>query len=252
MPMHFRQMMHTIWVQSDCNIWNSTNEYGLYFQGTLIFGAIGFIYLFSKFIDSIKDRKYSSEVMIIPTFIGSLIIGACVEVNINRINIAHIPIVCFICYGIYIVSDFVKDKIKYFFEIMVGILFVTFICFISFYFGTYNEEISVQFDKGLDDALEYAMNIREDDEIVYIDEAFYYSNILFYSELPVNTFLDTVEYKSRGAYSRVKKCGPFEFVSDEEKLNNRINIIPADEAQQFERDDVTIEYFDTVAVVRIM
>jgi hypothetical protein len=142
----------------------------------------------------------------------ALVLGCLIEININRINSIHIPIISFVVIGMYTVLTFIGKYIKHIWKFAAVALSVCFICFITFYFTEYRTKISASFEDGVGDAVARAMELCDDTEPVHIDAYINYAKILYYSKMPADVYRDTVVYTNYpSAYLALSSCGNFIF-----------------------------------------
>ena len=68
------------------------------------------------------------------------------------------------------------------------------------------------FGEGTGELIEYTLENAASDEAVYVDPDINYAKVLFYSRMPVEEFISTVEYKNYPSkYLSVYKMGRFVF-----------------------------------------
>lgn len=247
-PENFINMMKIIITQNDDLYWNSPEQFGIYYNGTQIFSLIGLGFTGYHTFLSIKEKKYNGLILVLPTFIGALILGCIINVNVNRMNIIHMPILFFAGIGLYFVVMLIARFFKYSWAIFITFYTVVCLCFSVFYFTTYQDNIAVMFDEGLDRAVERAAVISDNKKPVYVEWTFLYSKILFYSKMPVTTYIDTVEYTNYPSpYLEISKCGNFYYNFDSYDLDS-IYLLSADSGRMLGAYGWTVEYFDSVCI----
>ncbi|MBR1477549.1 MAG: glycosyltransferase family 39 protein [Lachnospiraceae bacterium] len=191
---------------------NATVRFGLYYKWGLFVGVAGFAYGIIRAFKSIVKRKCDVVAMLLPQFIMSVILGCLIYVNINRINSIHIPIIAFISVGIVFVCDMLYGKSKKFLGVICTALLVSFLLFEYNYFTGYRELMDWVFGEGTGELIEYTLENAASDEAVYVDPDINYAKVLFYSRMPVEEFISTVEYKNYPSkYLSVYKMGRFVF-----------------------------------------
>jgi len=228
--------------QSDGLYWNATDEFGLYYKGFLIFGVIGGLFCLRRFIISIVKRRYDSAVMLAFPFICGVLLCALLTANFNRMNCIHIPISIFIALGLYITADFLKRFFKPAGIIIYVLPVVCFICFESYYFTSFRENIGEEFQEGLEESVEHAMELAGDEKI-YVEDGFIYSKILFYSRIPAPKYRSTVQYKE----SRVSSFGQF-IVEPETFPESGVCIILPESIDEFRDSGWNVEKYGYSAV----
>lgn len=181
----FENLWRTIsffWVQYDLRSWNSTPRYGIYFLFSNVFLILGLIK------NVIKPSKHTVIIWI--WFACSLILGALVEVNFNRLNIAMIPLLYFIASGIVFTISLFKKHSLAVKRALMALYGAAGLIFAVYYFTGYNEMMERVWTEGAEEAIVYA---QEYDGTVHVQDMLY-PIILCYSKYPVEKFVDTVVY----------------------------------------------------------
>lgn len=249
-PENFKALWNIIAHENDNLYWNSTAEYGLYYKGVLLFAALGFAYCIKQLLKSLKTRSFEGGVFALLQFLAAVLLGCLISVNVNRINCIHLPILLFAALGLSNLLRLLKPDFHYISYIVITLYSIVFLSFEVFYFGSYNKNISAMFQDGLEDSVEYAMNLSDETgrEPIYVSSEFTYSKILFYSQLPVKEYVNTVEYTNYpSAYMNISKAGPFVF-SYSSYDPNGIYIISAESADSYKSAGYQVEIFETTAV----
>lgn len=228
--------------QSDGLYWNATEEFGLYYKGFLIFGVIGGLFCLRRFIISIAKRSYDSAVMLIFPFSCGMLLCALISANFNRMNCIHIPVSIFISLGLYLIADLISKFFKPANAIIYILLSICFICFESYYFTSFRENIAEEFQESLGESVEYAMELADGSDI-YVEDGFIYSKILFYSRIPAPEYRSTVQYKE----SRVSTFGQF-IVEPEVFPESGVCIILPESIDAFRASGWNVEQFGYSAV----
>lgn len=228
--------------QNDGLYWNATEEFGLYYKGFLIFGVIGGLYCLWRFLKSIRTRQYDSAVLLLFPFLSAVVLGALITTNFNRINCIHIPVSLFIGIGLYLTGMALQRLLKHGDLLVYLLLAVCFLCFEGYYFTTFRETISREFQEGLEESVEYAMELAGDGEI-YVEDGFIYSKILFYSKIPAPEYRATVTYRE----SRVSSFGQFR-VEPEAFPETGVCIILPRSMEHFTEEGWTVTQFGYSAV----
>lgn len=228
--------------QNDGLYWNATEEFGLYYKGFLIFGVIGGLFCLKRFVISVVKHSYDSMVMLTFPFLCGVLLCALISANFNRMNCIHIPTSIFIALGLYITAEFLKRFFKPANAIIYILLAVCFLCFEGYYFTSFRENIGAEFQEGLGESVEYAMELA-DGEKIYVEDGFIYSKILFYSRIPAPEYRSTVKYKE----SRVSSFGQF-IVEPEAFPESGVCIILPDSVDTFIASGWDVKQFGYSAV----
>lgn len=212
-PENAKNLWDILYGQTDGLPWNSTQKFGIFYHGTLIFFGVGLAGCIIKIIRHFYRREEAPELFLLIWVFGGVMLGLVVNVNINRINCLFIPMILIsamgICDLVKLAAYFMKQR-----EILVLILplFIygmVFFEFEQYYFTDYAEEIAWYFCDGLENAMEEAM---KHEGTIYVTKNANYARILFYSRQNVKEYIDTVEYTNYpAAFLDVSRFGRFCF-----------------------------------------
>lgn len=247
---NFRHLVEILIRQNDETYYNTTKEFGLFYKGMLIFGAVGLVVTIKKTVSDIKKRKFDGMTLCLIQLVCSVLLGCTIKTNFNRINCILMPITIFIIVGLAYILGLLKNKIKCIVLVAVTILFISFIAFECFYFTTYKENVAAKFNDGLGESVEYALELASDNnEIIYVEPSFYHSKILFYSKMPTDRYVETVQYRNYpDAYLKTKSFGEFVF-DNSEPYEGKIYIINNEQTEKYQNAGFEIKRFGTTAVV---
>lgn len=249
-----KNLIAVFWEQNDGLYWNSTAEFGLYYgKVMIIFAVIGFCRCFINAWKSIREKTYNGTVLLFAPFLSAVLLGGLIHVNVNRINCLHLPVILFMAVGIYTAMEFLAGFLKKYGKcvpiIFVGIACICFLRFEYFYFTQYREKIGGLFHEGLEDAIDYAVELADGGQSIVVDYSFNYPKVLFYSRLPVTEYRDTVEYVNYPSeFLLLKSCGPFQFGIPETLSDNQIYIVPPSTSEKFLAEGFQVKEFKNAAV----
>ncbi len=192
-PENFKNILNIMTNQTDGLITNVYGEYSFLYKITLIFFAYGIIISIINIAKNIKSRQILGQVFLIIQFVGGFLLTLLVYVNINRANSLMIPIIMLAAYGIYDIAERVNFK-------LIWVIAVCYLCFfVDFshaYFTSYNEYAGNAFCVGLEEAMDYAEELSEDSNTIYITSYVSQSRVMFYSKIPVDEYINTVVYNN--------------------------------------------------------
>lgn len=249
---NFKNMVSILLQQNDDLYWNSTSEFGLYYKGTLVLFLFGLCICLKKAFLSLKERTFDGSVLCLIQLVMGAALGCLIEVNVNRINCIHIPIILMIVIGLSELVKLLQREYKHAMKITVILLLSSFFLFEHFYFTTYRNEINTMFQDGLKEAVAYAMELSEEMEPesgdIYLTRDFSYSKILLYSKLPVDKYIKTVEYTNYpSSFLDVSSFDKFHYDFDT-ITSESVYIIPSDSADSYRDIGCTVRVFQTAAV----
>lgn len=250
-PENFKNMMKILYQQNDGLYWNSTAEFGLYYKGGTFLAAAGILICFYRFAVNIKTRTFSAGDLIIPTFIGGVLTGCLIHVNVNRFNIIHISMIIFIAVGLKTILEQLSSVYRYSFHAAAVIYMTVFFCFVGFYTTEYRENISAYFQEGVEEAVETAAEVSGGNRPVCIDSRFYYPKVLLYSRMPVTEYTETVEYSNYpSAFLDVSRCGNFYF-GNYSFDPGYVYIVPPERISEVSGAEWEVKEFGSAAVVYV-
>ena len=251
---NLQRLVSVILNQGDGLIWNATEQFGLYYsKWFLVFGVIGFLYCCKRALISVLKRTYDGAVLLLIPFVCAVLLGCVIEVNVNRINCIHLPIIIFIsiglCQTMQLMMRLAKKYSKY-----IPILFACtglflFLRFERYYFSDYRQIIGSEFQEGLEDAVQYALMLSDGEQDIFVDFQIYYPKVLFYSRLPVTEYRNTVQYVNYPSeFLLVGVCGSFHF-GYSGTVTEQIGIIPSSFAETFLAEGWEVQQFGWAAVI---
>lgn len=199
---NYRQFLSILWNQSDGLVYNAVGQGGLYYFFGLPFAVVGLL-------ASIGGRKRLSAEAPMRFAICAVFIAAfIVTPNINRMNMAWLPIIYFSAVGMYMIMK----RLKAWSFIPAAALLVCFGLFCGSYYKELGGDGHELYYPGLGEAIEYVC--RQDADNIYITGSVNqpYIFALFYSQTPPREFIDTVDYiNPDGAFRHVRSFGSFTF-----------------------------------------
>lgn len=249
---NFKNLCNLLWTQNDELIWNTTKQFGLYYKGGVVVAIIGLIYSVYRTVLSIVKRKFDAHAVIFINFVVSFALGCLVYVNVNRINCIHLSIVAFIAIAIYQGGKLAYKMTKYgdyVTSVISVVALISVVLFSQYYFGDYKSEIAPVFQEGLDEAIEFADSVANENQVIYVSPVYSYSKILLLDKYPVKEYINTVNYSNYpSAYLSVSSFGNYNFeFSYVDEAN--IYIVDKSTGETFIEYGYAVDIFDEVAVI---
>ena len=192
--------------------WNSIEGYGIFYPVSLIFAGIGLILSIWRLIQGFRKKEMAGETFLLINFVGGFLLGLLINVNINRVNSLWLPMIFLAAYAIYEICQRINP---WTFLVPLVIYSVLFVQFEKTYFTQYASDIEGYFCKGLEQAVDAAMESAGDDGIIYCASGANYARVLFYSEQDSVEYRNTVQYTNYpSAFLDVSSFGRFRFSFD--------------------------------------
>ena len=183
--------------QDDGRVTNATPGYGLYYHFSNLLIVLGMA--LSIFMLR-KEKKNPLENLMWIWFLCGGVLSFFLEVFFSRINLIHLPIIYFLCVGIYGLTERFGEKAKVFFVLLYA---GSTIAFMSYYATEFDDQIARMYLDGADEAISFAeeeWNRRAEEgtetTIYLMDINPVYA--MFYAPVPTDAFCETVEYDKEG------------------------------------------------------
>lgn len=248
---HLLQML-TIGCEDE--LWNYVPGYYTLYQFTFPITFCGIFLGFKEAIQDMKRKKYNGTAIMASMLAAAFLFSLILNQNINRMVFFFLPLIYFFGYGIYRIGNYSR----YLLGIAIIILGLGSISFTKDYFTEYGPMSNYLFMKGYGEAITYAEEIREDDQIIYST----YENLaspfitaLLYSRTSPYDYLDTAEFKGEEAEFRVATSFThyrFDFPEDieDKKYKEHILIISTLEKERFEKLGYEMQEFGNFLVLQ--
>ncbi|NLL38792.1 MAG: phospholipid carrier-dependent glycosyltransferase [Clostridiales bacterium] len=219
------RFLKLLWTQDDGLPWNSVPGFGLFYGiAGLIPSAIG---LFSCIHSMARKKGNKSESLILFAVVSAFIAAGLIDVNINRVNMAFLPIIYFQALGIWLIAAALGRNGIYAFLCVIALLCSL---FAYNYFTGYQKTLSPHFFEGLGEAIKYAEGLDTEGIWITGEVNSPYIYVLFYNRIPPGEFIHSVEYTDPEAPFRpVSSFDKYRFGGDVPE-GNYAYIIPATEA----------------------
>ncbi len=225
---NFISFLKILLKQTDGYCYNSVKGF-MYFPGYLLFAAAGVGFAVH---DSLKGRG-TGEALMLMALGASFAASFFIDVNINRMNMAFLPIAWFTAMGLFRLVKLASTA-----DIRLGAASCA--CAIALtagsaayagalYLTDTQETLSWWFFQGLGDAIQYAETV--DAQRVCITDSVNapYIFVLFYNEVPPEEFYSTVEYLNPdGAFRSVLSFSKYVF-GYEEQDGKTVYVLRSDE-----------------------
>lgn len=234
--------------QEDGQIWNATDEFGLYYLFSLPFMLLGGVICLWRTIKSLRTRTFDGCVLIFVWLSLGAIQGCMIEGNINRLNFLHMPVILCIVLGLAQTTAWMRGKLRVISGAIAAAYAVSFVLFVGYYFTGYQERLGVSFDAGLDEAIAYAKTLTDGE--ITISSHILHPKVLFYGEVDPQVFRDTVVWRGDpSAFMDVASVDRYRFGVNEDTMRHGVSIMKRWEAERALPSDVQVRFFDQTAVV---
>lgn len=244
------RLVKTFLLQRDDRVWNASDEFGLYYHISPPFIAVGAISCLISTVKSLKTRRYHGGVLILIWLILGGVLGCLIDGNVNRLNILHFPLIICAVVGIQSACKWVNKRINWFGKAIATAYALCFLLFVGFYFTEYQNLIAPQFNRGLEEAVEFAKGVADKEEIIHVSDWISYPKILFYDEMEPDVFRSTVEWRwKKHPYMMINAAGRYVFETIDEYDQSGVYIMVRDRMSDEIPDGSEMECFGQIAVV---
>ena len=212
---------------SDGLLFNAVKPFGLFYLFGLPLSLLGFLVLVFRFSQRTINRQ---DVLMLSALAASFLSSLFISPNINRMNMAYLPILYLNAVGL----DWIIGKYRPVAFLSFAVYWLSLFLFLSNYFTAYSAQLSQLFFQGLGSALEYAATIPADREYVTDKVNMPYIFVLFYDEIPPETFTSSATYENpNGAFRIVRSFGNYQF-GWEEPDPSGVYVVYQSELAQFD------------------
>lgn len=170
--------------QSDGLAWNSFAPFGLYYPFWFVPFFAGLGALCVQTVRRVRARQFAPQVLVLINLAAGVLLCGLIDVNVNRMNAIHIPILLCIAYGLSVCCR------RFGARAVVAVALLYTVCFGLFcwqYATRYNAVIGTEFREGLRQAVAYAQSVRGDAPLHISQDAFF-SQVLLFAEVPPEQF----------------------------------------------------------------
>lgn len=243
-PASWGRLLGLLWRQGDGLAWNST-PFGLYYPWSLPFIAAGGVRL-------VRRGGAAGPTGLLAAAVAGGVLTCLMEadVNVNRANVLHLPLLALCALGMDAVFARRGRLWRAAQGAAAGLVLVSFCLFSRYYFGPYAQRIAPVFQDGTEAAVRYLEQGGYRD--VLVEREVNYARLLFYTRTPPAAYRASVQYTNYpAAFLDVAAFGPFTFArgatapaGHQACLTLAAALDPAGPAQ-----GCTVQVFGSVAVV---
>ena len=244
-PNSYLQLFELLFWQTDGTVYGSFSGYGLYY----LFSAPVILYGLFTSVQNIARaflaRQYVPEFFMLLWLFAAVLLSLLLsEININRINALHLPLIYYCVVGLRRVINLPRKAIG---GGLIALYSASFLAFSIHYFGSGQQPLAGEFQPEIRQALSYAESLT-DETIVWRNSA-RYTKILFYTKLDPAVYHETARYENPDdptpyAFSRFVIESP-----DEAELGARLYLINSADSARYLSAGYVIRSFQSCSVV---
>lgn len=235
---NWKSLFRVLLFQNDGMLHNSPSV-GNYYYCSIPFILLGGGASLWQFVMNLKKRNFAIADTMILWGIAAVAVGGMVsEVNVNRINCIHLPIIYFGAYG----CMFFIQKVGKWLYAPLAVLYV--VCF-GFFCAEYFSEEHTNFYYGYEDALDYAESITAGEIGTVMIR---YSNLLMHSQMLPQEYLP--EMNGAKNFDMVGKFGRYiTEPSSQDMREDVVYVVPKQVEEEYLQPDFTVEFDNGYYVV---
>lgn len=240
----YLRLFNFLSAQSEGNIRSSFSQYGFYYLFSAPLMLLGLIKVVRDCVALWKRRAHALETYVLIQLFAALLIALMLsEINANRINCIHIPLILLCAVG---VSELLNLNWKLAGQAVLALYCACFLSFAGFYFTEGQNQLSGYYRPGTKEAIAYAQKLT--DETIHCRMHGRYSIVLYYTKMPLDRYFSTVKYKEP-PYPDPVSFDQFVFESPHAtNTGNAVYIVEDDELATYTDAGYTIEPFGRMAV----
>ena len=240
----FSNLFSLLTTQTDGWIRSAFPQFGLYYLFSLPLILLGIVQSVRDCFVRMRAKEFSLEVFaLIQLFAAILVCLLLNEINANRINCLHIPMILFCAVGVRSLFELRGKTIS---RTVVVLYCVSFLAFTGYYFGEGQTALSDFYRPGTKEAIAFAQKLT--DETIYCRMHGRYSKVLYYTQMPLDEYFSTIVYVNP-PYPEPSAFGQFIFESPHTaRTGDAIYIIEDNELKTYTDAGYTIEPFERMAV----
>ena len=233
--------------QDDYNLMSVIPYFGLYYLFSLPFILIGAYDMIKTVWCNGRQKKFGYEMFLMIWLVICIAIGLMRSMSMHRANCMNLAVLFLLIRGSYRTGQAFRSP---WVQRGIFVLYIAGFClFEGYYFTAYQDTIKQMQLSGAKEALAYAAAISEESagDVIHVTGRLRHSQVLFYSEYPADSYMETVEWKNYP--SGWLEAGHFgDFWWDTDVRTDGIYVICSDEIADYENDGYQITQFDACAV----
>ena len=186
----FYRLFQLLSSQNDGWIRSAFPQFGLYYLFSAPLMLIGIVTTVQSFFRSVREKRASFSVFPLIQLFAALVVCLLLnEINANRINCLHIPLILFCAVGVRKLFDLRWKTLP---RAVVALYCVCFLAFSGYYFGAGQTALSDFYRPGTREAIARAQELTDGTIVCRMHGR--YSKVLYYTKMPLSRYFDTVVY----------------------------------------------------------
>lgn len=218
---NLRTALSLLWNQNTGAPYDILLPWGLFYDIGRVFMIIGAVVLFIKVLKGVWRRQYTAETFLFIQLMGGGLICLLVTAVLHQINALYIPLVICEGYGVVSILKFLEKYGKLLTKAADAVIFAVYvICLVGFqkdYYTDYHELVDAYFGAGIEECVDYALEICERTGIktITVEKGAQWPRLLLFTETLPSEYLASVVYDEAPA--------PASFVKDDILIKTRID-----------------------------
>lgn len=240
----FVRLFTLLSTQSDNSIRSGFSTFGFYYLFSAPLILLGLVRVVRDCAALWKKREHALETYLVIQLFAALLMSLLLrEINANRVNCIHIPLILLCAVG---VREVVQLKWKLAGQALLTLYCVSFLAFTGFYFGEGQTQLSEYYRPGTKEAIAYAQELTDDTIVCRMHGR--YSKVLYYTKMPLDRYFSTVLFMEP-PYPEPYYFDQFQFEgAHSTDTGDAVYIVEDNELATYTAAGYTIEPFDRMAV----
>ncbi len=240
----FSNLFSMLSSQTDGWIRSSFSNFGFYYLFSAPLMLVGLVSLVRDSLSLWRRRAHALETYVLIQLFAALFTALLIdEINANRVNYLHLPLILLCALG---VREVLNINWKLAGQALIALYCVCFLAFTGYYFGAGQQLLSDFYRPGTKEAIAYAQQLTDDTIVCRMHGRF--SKVLYYTKMPLDRYFETVVYKEP-PYPDPVSFDQFTFESPHAtQTGDAVYIVEDDELATYTAAGYTIQSFDRMAV----
>ena len=240
----FTRLFTMLTTQSEGNVRASFSQFGFYYLFSLPLMLLGLVRIIRDCVSLWKRRVHALETYVLIQLFAALVAALLLnEINANRVNALHIPLILLCAVG---VREICNLNWKLAGQALVALYCVCFLAFAGFYFGEGQTQLLGYFRGGTKEAIAYAQELTDNTIVCRMHGR--YSIVLYYTKMPLDRYFSTLKIQEQNP-PEPATIDQFKFESPHDSSTGEpVYLIENEAAALYSAAGYTIAPFNSMAV----
>ena len=184
----FTRLFSMLLTQTDGYVRSSFSQFGFYYLFSAPLILLGLIRVVRDCAALWKQRAHAPATYVLIQLFAALLVSLLLnDINANRVNCLHLPLILLCTVG---VREVLNLNWKLAGQTLIALYCVCFLGFAGYYFGDGQTLLSDYYRPGTKEAIAYAQELTDDTIVCRMHAR--YSKVLYYTKIPADRYISTV------------------------------------------------------------